>query len=229
MPTIRGLARRLRSEWRAVQSARLQSRLAQINFQSGLGDSSFLLYGLVKAMKPSVVVEIGSARGRSACFMAAALKENGKGKLYAIDPHTTTAWNDCDSVDTYEVLLDNLDRSGVREYVEVLRSTSDAVSSNWTSPIDLLFIDGDHSYEGVKHDWEQFASFMQPHGAVVFHDTLWDLRPDPQYSRPDMGVPRFVDELRRAGYPVLTFENHFGVSVVQPVKSGVVLCPNGNE
>jgi hypothetical protein len=38
-----------------------------------------------------------------------------------------------------------------------------------------------------------------------------------------MGVPRFVDELREQGYPVITLDRDFGVSLVQPVRQGVVL------
>lgn len=36
--------------------------------------------------------------------------------------------------------------------------------------IDFLFIDGDHSYEGVKQDWEMYAPFVRKGGMVVFHD-----------------------------------------------------------
>ena len=54
---------------------------------SGLGDSAWILYALARSLKPTVCVEIGSARGKSACFVGQALHENGHGKLYAIDPH----------------------------------------------------------------------------------------------------------------------------------------------
>src|SRR5438132_14150115 len=73
---------------------RTLDRLFQTDFRSGLGETSWLLYGLTKTLKPEVCVEIGSARGKSACFIGMALKENGRGKLYAIDPHSTTDWND---------------------------------------------------------------------------------------------------------------------------------------
>ena len=45
-------------------------------------------------------------------------------------------------------------------------------------PIDLIFIDGDHNYEGVKRDWELFDTrTWQPFGVVVFHDTAWEIDP----------------------------------------------------
>jgi predicted O-methyltransferase YrrM len=37
-------------------------------------------------------------------------------------------------------------------------------------PVDFLFIDGDHSYEGAKQDWDMYASLVRPGGLVAFHD-----------------------------------------------------------
>jgi predicted O-methyltransferase YrrM len=197
--------------------------VGSIDFASGLGDSAWLLHGLVRSMKPEVCVEIGSARGKSTCFIGLALKRNGRGKLYAIDPHTQTNWNDSDSVDTLSIIRKNIRRAQVTDHVEIVRKTSSEAVAGWSAKIDMLFIDGDHSYEGVKADWERFLPFMNPFGVVVFHDTLWDIRPDPKWQRDDMGVPRFVDELRIAGYQVLTIDKDFGVTLVQPMVGGAKL------
>ena len=155
------------------------AQLRQIPFHSGLGDLAQLLHGLTRSAKPEICVEIGSARGKSTCYIGLALKENGHGKLYAIDPHEKTNWNDDLSVDTFELISHNLRAVGVTEQVEIIRKTSDQVAENWTKTIDILFIDGDHSYDGVKRDWDLFAPHVREFGVVIFHDTLWDLRPDP--------------------------------------------------
>lgn len=197
--------------------------LDEVDFQSGLGDSAYLLYGLARSLKPKVAVEIGSARGKSACFVGMALKENGSGKLFAIDPHARTNWNDENSVDTLQVMRENIHRLKLEKQVEILRDVSSSAARRWMLPIDMLFIDGDHSYEGVKQDWELFAPFVTRFGVVVFHDTLWDLQPESPYARPDMGVPTFVEELRAQGYPVTTIDKDFGVSIVQPSIHGVPL------
>lgn len=161
-------------------------------------------------MKPEVCVEIGSARGKSACFIGMALKENGHGKLFAIDPHEPTSWNDFQSIDTFEIIKSNLATLQVTNQVEIIRMTSEETAKGWTRQIDMIFIDGDHSYEGIKRDWELFVPYLTDFGVVIFHDTIWDLRPDPSWSRSDMGVPRFVDELRQQGYPVLTIDKDRG-------------------
>ena len=191
-----------------------------IDFRSGLGDSSYLLHGLVRSMKPNLCVEIGSARGRSACFIGLALKDNGRGKLIAIDPHKSTEWNDSDSVETIDIIRDNIRCLGIEKQVEIRRQTSAEAAQGWTGRIDLIFIDGDHSYEGVKRDWDLFSPHLAEFGVAVFHDTMWDQPPYQNQARADMDVPRFLDELREAGYPVITIDQDYGVSLVQATRGG---------
>jgi predicted O-methyltransferase YrrM len=208
---------------RARSTTAFPAALETINFHSGLGDSAFMLYGLARALKPEVAVEIGSARGKSACYVGAALKQNDRGKLYAIDPHVRTDWNDLDSIDTLAEMRANIKTLHLESHVEIVREMSSDAAANWSHPIDMLFIDGDHSYEGVKRDWELFSPHVSSFGVVVFHDTIWDLRSDARYARKDMGVPAFVEELRSTGYPVITLDRDFGVSMVQPIPGGIAL------
>lgn len=57
------------------------------------------------------------------------------------------------------------------------------------SPIDFLFIDGDHTYEGVKDDFERYSPFVSEGGLIAFHDIV-DIEHDP-----DCEVDRFWHEL----------------------------------
>ena len=191
------------------------------DFMSGLGENAWLLYGLVRAIRPEVSVEIGSARGKSACYMGMALRENGSGKLYAIDPHCKTDWNDGGPVETLEIMAGNIKRFGLEDYVEIIRATSKEAAGSWKLPIDILFIDGNHSYEGVSSDWMLYSRFLSPFGIAIFHDTMWELQGNPS---PDMGVPKFVEDLRRQGYPVITLDRDFGITIIQPVVGGIPLC-----
>jgi predicted O-methyltransferase YrrM len=59
-------------------------------------------------------------------------------------------------------------------------------------PVDVLFIDGDHTYDGVKSDYEMYSPLVRPGGLIAFHDIL----PHP-ISR-DIEVPRFWQELKAA-------------------------------
>jgi len=67
--------------------------------------------------------------------------------------------------------------AGKGQKLHLLRENSHAVSTCEKArrlfngnPVDLLFIDGDHSYEGVKADWEMYSTLVRPGGMIVFHD-----------------------------------------------------------
>jgi hypothetical protein len=92
-------------------------------------------------------------------------------------------------------------------------------------PVDLLFMDGDHCCERVKADWNTCSLHLCELGLVIFHDTIWDLRPNGEWRRADMGVPRFVGELDAQDFPVLTINFDCGVSTVQPSPGGIFLQP----
>lgn len=205
-----------------VRMAWLRYGLTTRGFKTGMGDSAWLLHGLVRSIKPGVCVEIGSAQGWSTCHIGLALRENFHGHLYAIDPHLPTAWNDIDAVDSLPVLRAHHRRFGLESRVSILRTTSEQAAHDWTLPIDFLLIDGDHSYDGVKRDWALFSPLLHPFGVAVFHDTTWELHGS---NRSDMGVPRFVEELRRAGHPVITIDRDCGFSMVQAVPGGTPLSP----
>lgn len=57
-------------------------------------------------------------------------------------------------------------------------------------PIDFAFIDGDHTYEGVKSDFSLYAPMVKKGGIVAFHDIL------PRPDLPEIQVCRFWDEIK---------------------------------
>lgn len=205
-----------------LRTAYVRYRLATLPSNSGLGQSVWLLYGLVRSLRPDVCVEIGSAQGWSTCHLAFALQENQAGKLYAIDPHMPTAWNDTDAVESLPTLRANLRRCRLEKHVEIIRMTSQQAAANWNRTIDLLFVDGDHSYEVVKRDWELFSPHLGRFAVAIFHDSTWGLQ---ESCRPDMGVPRLLEELRQAQYPLVTLDRDYGLTMVQARRGGVPLLP----
>ena len=64
--------------------------------------------------------------------------------------------------------------------------------------MDFLFIDGDHSYDGVKKDFEMYSPLLAPGGMIAFHDIV----DGPEASVG--GVPKFWRELK-AGHTHLEF------------------------
>lgn len=55
--------------------------------------------------------------------------------------------------------------------------------------LDLLFIDGDHTYEGVKRDFEMYSPLVKTGGIIAFHDIV-------QVSEPGCEVDRFWNEIK---------------------------------
>src|SRR5262245_37529938 len=97
-----------RAKEQKLHRALTRIKAEELDFHSGLGDSAALLYGLARSIKPEICVEIGSAHGKSACYVGMALKENGFGRLFAIDPHGQTEWNDPGPLDSLDIFRTNV-------------------------------------------------------------------------------------------------------------------------
>jgi predicted O-methyltransferase YrrM len=57
-------------------------------------------------------------------------------------------------------------------------------------PVDFAFIDGDHTYEGVKADFQNYGPLVRPGGIIAFHDIL------PRPDLPEIQVNQFWSEVR---------------------------------
>lgn len=132
-----------------------------------------LLYKFSKALPPkSVAIEIGSYLGASSCFIANGIKNNN-GALYCIDTWQNQAMPEAER-DTYDEFLKNTEK--YKEIIVPMRGWSNevvALLKERIDKIDLLFIDGDHSYEACKSDWVCYSPFLKSNSIVVFHDTGW--------------------------------------------------------
>lgn len=57
--------------------------------------------------------------------------------------------------------------------------------------VDYLFIDGDHTYEGVKQDFEMYSPLVRQGGMIAFHDIAPDRSAEPTHF-----VDRFWNEIK---------------------------------
>lgn len=121
----------------------------------------------------SHIVEIGSYLGASTCCIANGLK-NKNSKFYCIDTWENDAMSE-GKKDTYEEFIHNI--KNFKEMICPIRGYSsdvvNTIKSLVHSKIDLLFIDGDHSYEGVKKDWDLYSPMLKSGSIVIFHDVGW--------------------------------------------------------
>ena len=125
------------------------------------------LFGLVRRLKPRKVIEIGRYKGGSTLTIAAAM--NGQGEFWSIDLGEKEArLHHRGTNRTFDdEIRDICARFGLSVSLVVGDSRTIQVE---TGEVDLVFIDGDHSYEGVKSDFERFGRRVKVGGAVLFDD-----------------------------------------------------------
>ncbi|UCH75599.1 MAG: class I SAM-dependent methyltransferase [Rhodospirillales bacterium] len=120
----------------------------------------------VEALRPQVILEIGTARGGTALIWAYLaqkrlitcdlLDKRGFADLVRAFPPPGSA---CE----VSVLIGD---SHASEFAETVKRTLDG------DPVDFLFIDGDHTEEGVAQDYAMYAPLVRPGGLVAFHDIV---------------------------------------------------------
>jgi len=92
-------------------------------------------------------------------------------------------------------------------FSKLLVSTFDAAQPTFADgSIDLLHIDGCHTYEAVKHDFENWLPKLSDRGIVLFHDTAIT-------DNPSFGVWRFWREVR-SQFPSFSFSHGNGLGLL---------------
>lgn len=143
-----------------------------------------VLIDILLAAKPKTVVEIGVWAGKSLVPMAYILKQNGKGKIYGIDPWDPNAsiqglmhegtkefWRFADHDAVLDRLKGQIREFGLENQVELIRSTS--IDAPPIQNIDLLHIDGNHSDETSYIDVTKWVPLVRSGGWIVFDDINW--------------------------------------------------------
>lgn len=114
-----------------------------------------------------MIVEIGSWKGRSTTWLAHGARARGA-RVYAVDPHCGST--EAPEARTLEAFLANLERAGLGESVEPLVMTSAEAVDAIAAPVELLFVDGDHSVEGARRDAQLWLPRVTVGGTAMFHD-----------------------------------------------------------
>lgn len=121
------------------------------------------------------VLEIGSFKGKSTIVLAKAAALGGGNTIHAVDPMTAPSETDPDLRGDPSSLADfskNIATHNVADRVRLYQQFSHDLAKTWDTPLRLLWIDGDHTYEGTKLDFEGFAPHVVDKGIVAIHDVL---------------------------------------------------------
>jgi predicted O-methyltransferase YrrM len=124
------------------------------------------------ARDKKAILEIGSYIGCSATCFGAAM-DGREGRIFCIDTWQNDAMTE-GGRDT-EAEFKNNTKEFASLIIPIRGFSTDVVGKvrNLTEKLDLLFIDGDHSYEGAKGDWEAYKEFVSSGSVVVCHDIGW--------------------------------------------------------
>ena len=142
------------------------------------GNEGELLYELAKGCTGrGVIVEIGSWKGKSTVWLAVGSKAGKKIGVYAIDPHTGSSEHKdiLGKSSTFKEFKENVKRAKVDDVVTPIVKKSEDAAADFNKPVELLFIDGDHSYDSVLADFTAWFPKLIDGGIIAFHDTIgWE-------------------------------------------------------
>jgi hypothetical protein len=162
----------------------------------------------VKHLKPKLIVELGTYWGTSFFSFCQSVKDHALGtKCLAID-----TWEGDDHTGTYDhEVFENVEKIRSRYYtgvaVELKRKLfSEAVKEFESESIDLLHIDGLHTYKAVAEDYHAWLPKLAVNGVVLFHDIA---------DTCEYGSVRFWKELSEV-CPSYTFQHSWGLGILFP-------------
>jgi len=163
-------------------------------------------FWIVEVLQPKTVVELGVHGGVSYFSFCQAVKMlNINSVCFGVD-----TWKGDEHAGFYsEEIFDKVNNYNIKEYSRfstLIRSTFDEAKEYFIDKsIDLLHIDGLHTYEAVKHDFETWLPKLSDNAVVIFHDI--------NVRQSEFGVFRFWHELKQT-YPHFEFNFEHGLGIL---------------
>lgn len=178
------------------------------NLNEGRGELGYALfhYAMISNLRPKRVLCVGSGKGFIPAICALACKDNNQGHVDFVDagydetnPNNwggTGFWKSVDPKKHFSYL-------GLSEWITTHVTTSENFAKGSHHRWQYIYIDADHSYEGVKKDYQLFWPRFEKGGFMTFHDVLLRHHTDPKSNH--FGVWRFWKELAYRGKITLPF------------------------
>ena len=176
-------------------------------------DEASYLYKTIKTIKAGKFAEVGRFKGGSTFLIAAAMDESST--LDSYDIHLISYL--VDSKNSKELVngsvLDNelikiLKQFDLNDRVNlIVENSNNARLTN--EYYDLVIIDGDHSYDGVKKDFLHWKSSLKRNGHIFFHDAV-KTRP---FSSANPGSIKLMNEIKSNYNNEFTLKKEIGTLI----------------
>jgi len=121
---------------------------------------------LIEKKQPKVIVELGVDYGYSLfCFANLNI-----GTVYGID--TFQGDMHTGKHDDAEKLVNEIIEKNNYTNIKIIKDTFDSVYDSWNTPIDVLHIDGLHTYHDTLNDYNKWSKFLSSDGIILMHDVV---------------------------------------------------------
>jgi predicted O-methyltransferase YrrM len=152
------------------------------------GEATALAECVYRLPKDPVIINIGANEGRSTIAM---LETRPDAFIFSID---LKPWRE-EKMNLIKLGLDP------RRVVRVLGNSS---KMDWPYLVDMIYVDGDHRFNGIEADCKNWLDKVIPGGLIVFHDYI------PKGGPPRNQVAQVVDEFFRGQKPFIKKERVIG-------------------
>ena len=165
-------------------------------------------YDLVRNISPKTIVELGTEKGSSFYSLCQAILDANLGtSIYAIDNWVGDLHTGLYGETIYSNFLLILEQYYQQVDTKILRMTFDEGLLLFEDhSIDLLHIDGCHTYEMVKHDFDSWFPKMSPSGVIILHDTT--------ERQENFGVYKLWEEIETRFPFTLNFIHSHGLGLI---------------
>ncbi len=179
----------------------------------------YFSYDLVRNLKPQTIVELGTHKGGSFFSFCQAVKDAKlKTKLFAIDTWKGDKHTGAYDSQMYKHVKEIKNKLYPNQNIKLLRKTFDETKKNFKdNSIDILHIDGFHTYKAVKHDFDNWSKKVKSDGLIFLHDT--------HEKKSNFGVHLLWAELKKT-YQTIEFSHSHGLGII--IKNNSPLLKKNN-
>jgi len=195
------------------------------NLDKGGGDLGYgwIHYSLIRNMRPKKVLVIGSKYGFIPAICALACRDNDQGVVDFVDANydvelSTDRKRHWGGVGFWKKVdpAKHFGKFELENYITIhLMSTDKFYQKNSTKKWQYLYLDGDHSYKGVKHDFGMFWPRLTKGGYILLHDIYSDSSIMKELGDFNFGVGKLWKELKQKYSSTVEFGGRYGLGLLQ--------------